>query len=930
MRARTNAILALTVAVVAIGMGLGIRLGAAHSHASRLAADAARGAGARPAGSVAAALPDALRSLASSTLGSGSSRFAAARHGEVLRTTGGGITGTFSPGGARLTSGAASLLLSLAGGGRVAPVGTGNQVRFAHPGVVEWYRNGPLGLEQGFRVTQRPAADTGSLKLSIRTSGSLTPELRGAQIVFSGHRGQRLDYGGLSAVDAAGHHLASRLGLDGSTIQLTVDDAGARYPVTVDPFIQQGTKLVAQSESGAGNFGWRAAVSADGNTAIFGAPYDTASGGAAFVFTRTAGAWSQQQKLTVPGGQRFGWSVGLSGDGFTAIVGDIFDGGGIGAAYIFSRSNNNWIIPSGGKLIGSGAQGTLTEFGTSVALSNDGSTALIGGSIDNFSVGAVWTFQRQSSSYSQLGSKLLGTGESGQAGFGNAVALSADGLTGVVGGSDDNFAHGAVWFLTRPNAGTGWTQQKVAGTGFQAEFGKSVALSGDGGTALIGADSENNLVGAAWPFLRSGSTFVADGPALVPAGIGTGEYFGHSVALSNDGQTALVGTPYDQSNNGAVWIYTRSGATWTQRGGKLAPSDGSGSSNFSDGLALSADGSTAVISGHGDNASGASGTGAAWVFGSIPSSQFTVSPAAPDGRNGWYVSPVHVTVSASDLSSAALQVRCALDPASAPASFFTLPNTCAYGGSGADITGDGRHLLYAASANAGGYVEPAPQLQTVQIDRSRPTVKCTPAPMFLLHGRGGLVSARVSDPTSGPAAPIVAGAARVGKAGGFSVTLTGSNSAGLTAVVHCRYSVLAPRLRSSIQYAYSLFGSQTEFTALTAARVPPGGKVSIACAGGGCPFGHRSLTAPSTHKVCSKGKHRKCRRTQLTSSRAFDLEPFFRGHRLSPGANVNFTISKAYTIGAIYQFTMRAGSAPRTSSNCLAPGSSKPGKGCHN
>ena len=103
-------------------------------------------------------------------------------------------------------------------------------------------------------------------------------------------------------------------------------------------------------------------------------------------------------------------------------------------------------------------------------------------------------------------------------------------------------------------------------------------------------------------FTRSGSTWTQQGGKLVGTGhagegefghIGEGE-FGVSVALSADGDTALIGAPgRTTAAQGAAWVFTRSGSTWTQQGAKLT---GAGESRnrpqFGDSVALSADGNT--------------------------------------------------------------------------------------------------------------------------------------------------------------------------------------------------------------------------------------------------------------------------------------------------------------------------------------------------
>ena len=75
----------------------------------------------------------------------------------------------------------------------------------------------------------------------------------------------------------------------------------------------------------------------------------------------------------------------------------------------------------------------------------------------------------------------------------------------------------------------------------QGNFGSSVALSGDGNTALIGGFADNNFVGAAWAFTRSASTWTQEGPKLTASDESGAGGFGGSVALSGDGRTALIG-----------------------------------------------------------------------------------------------------------------------------------------------------------------------------------------------------------------------------------------------------------------------------------------------------------------------------------------------------------------------------------------------------
>ena len=166
------------------------------------------------------------------------------------------------------------------------------------------------------------------------------------------------------------------------------------------------------------------------------------------------------------------------------------------------------------KLVGTGAVGAAAQ-GSSVALSGDGNTAILGGSSDASGAGATWVFTQdiESGVWTQQGIKLVGTGAVGAAAQGFSVALSADGNVAIVGGPYDNGGYhsvGAAWIFTR--TADVWSQQaKLVGTGVvgsSATQGWSVALSSDGNTALVGGSSDNcnpaiACVGAAWIFTRS-------------------------------------------------------------------------------------------------------------------------------------------------------------------------------------------------------------------------------------------------------------------------------------------------------------------------------------------------------------------------------------------------------------------------------------------
>jgi FG-GAP repeat protein len=546
------------------------------------------------------------------------------------------LRSSFSRRGVTVASNTAQLGMSLSGYGRgstlrslasAVPRVRANRVSYAHGPLTEWYANGPLGIEQGFDIAARPPASAGPLTLSLALSGNLTPRLRDGAVLLTG-RSAALRYGGLVATDARGHVLRSWLQLVNGNILIRVADRGASYPLRIDPMIQQGMKLTGTGATGFGRFGYAVALSEDGNTALIGARYGKVGvesgigAGGAWVFVRSAGTWAQQGGKLVGTGHvgegefahvgegEFGASVALSADGNTALIGGPRDDDGVGAAWVFTRSGSSW-SQQGGKLTGTGEAGEA-GFGSSVTLSADGDTALVGGSFDNAGAGAAWVFTRSGSSWAQQGAKLTGTGGSGGSRFGSSVSLSADGSTALIGGAADDGNVGAAWVFTR--SGSSWSQQggKLTGAGGtgEGEFGTSVSLSADGSAAVIGAPRDNEDVGAAWVFTRSGSTWSQQGPKLTGGGE-TGEgRFGVSVALSADGNTVLIGGPRDDSGVGAAWAFTRSGSTWSQQGGKRTGTGETGAGQFGRSVALSANGNTALVGGPEDDAA----VGGMWVL----------------------------------------------------------------------------------------------------------------------------------------------------------------------------------------------------------------------------------------------------------------------------------------------------------------------------
>ncbi|HJY59173.1 MAG TPA: FG-GAP repeat protein [Streptosporangiaceae bacterium] len=194
-------------------------------------------------------------------------------------------------------------------------------------------------------------------------------------------------------------------------------------------------------------------------------------------------------------------------------------------------------------------------------------------------------------------------------GFGSSVALSAGGSTALVGTSSLNGVAGAVYVFTL-RAGT-WSQTAeltASGTSAQDDFGSSVALSAGGSTALVGAPGRNSYAGAVYVFTLRRGTWSQAGK-LTASHAAAHDQFGASVALSAGASTALVGAPGHNSLAGAGYVFTLRGGTWSQTG-ELTASGAASGNQFGTSVALSAGGSTALVGAIGYN----SYAGAGYVF----------------------------------------------------------------------------------------------------------------------------------------------------------------------------------------------------------------------------------------------------------------------------------------------------------------------------
>jgi hypothetical protein len=438
------------------------------------------------------------------------------------------------------------------------------------------------------------------------------------------------------ALAACGHPTAASLdgptgGMDGQSGRDSgASDASIDAPTSpAGDFTAQQAYLKASDTSTLAQFGGSIAISADGSTLAVGAKHTGSDAGAAYVFTRVGGTWTQQARLTASNGDAgdlFGVSVAISGDGSTTAVGaqgEASAASGIGgnqsdnsaplagAVYMFARTGTGWSQEAYVKA--SNAQ-TDAFFGATVSMSIDGSTLAVGA-------------------------------------FGEA-----SNATGVGGNQLDRSASaaGAVYVFT--GVGAAWTQQayvKASNTDAGDGFGGAIALSGDGHTLVVGALDESSAAvgvdgnqadnslqdsGAAYVFAHVNGAW-SQTAYLKASNTRVDRLFGSEVAVSEHGEIAAVSAPMEgslatgingdesepfASAAGAVYVFASAGG-WKQQAYVKASNTAEGA-RFGDDVALSGDGATLVVCASGE-ASGSTGldgdqqlptaqaSGAAYTFG---------------------------------------------------------------------------------------------------------------------------------------------------------------------------------------------------------------------------------------------------------------------------------------------------------------------------
>jgi hypothetical protein len=447
---------------------------------------------------------------------------------------------------------------------------------------------------------------------------------------------QGAQFGYAAALSSDGRTLAvgsqmeesAATGVDGNQNDHSAFSAGAVYVYarTGDRWAQQA--YVKASNTGADDqFGFAVALSADGNTLAVAAPYEdsaatginsdqadnsVANSGAVYVFTRRGSAWSQQAYVKASNtgaaeeGDQFGYSIALSGDGNTLVVGAIGEDSnatsingdqasdsaqGAGAAYVFTRSGNSWSQQAYVKAANASAN---YLFGYSVAASANGNTVAVG-SFDEAGgsnaingpydrrlpgSGAVYVFSRSGATWSQqayLKAKEQDRGDS----MGCWIALSEDGNTVAAGALDEDTLVPGI----------------------------NVAQSGHSGRVDAPDDTS---AGAAYVFVRNGATW-SQQANFKASNVGKTDWFGVRLNLSGDGNTMAVSAPNEDSaaqgingkqdddsadEAGAVYMFTRDGATWSPNQVYFKGSNTRKFDEFGSAVALSRNGRTMAVGAH--------------------------------------------------------------------------------------------------------------------------------------------------------------------------------------------------------------------------------------------------------------------------------------------------------------------------------------------
>jgi len=617
-------------------------------------------------------------------------------HGLRMNNAGRRVSAEFTPAGVSFQHDTHRWAMSLRGYGygdsvrkttETVPTGTLNRVEYRRGALTEWYLNGPLGLEQGFTLDRAPGTSGGQpLTLAFALSGNVTASVDagGRSLTLRRDGAAALRYGGLTALDADGRALRAWLEAAGDELRVRVDDANARYPVTIDPYVQGATLTTRKlcdptgvCDDGAPGdfFGHSVSISADASTVVVGTPRKWTNNvptGVLYVFVKPSefeGGWNgtlprfKTKLLASDGAMKWGLelgrSVAISGDGETIVAGTF--AGLSPAAYVFVRPPNGWdaapVQTETARLTPapvSGLQNWAT-FGESVATSGDGGTIVVG--MPSYSTdpdtiashGAAYVFHRPVTGWIDAteAQKVTGTIASR---YGTSVALSEDATILVVGARGDPWLGepdqtGKTYVLAwQENSGAYATLARLDSSDATpyAFFGMSVSTTADGATIVVGAPASSiysTAPPAVYVFVRPPTGWGSTGFLLTETAKLTNsdsygdDAFGASVDISLDGNSIVAGAIRSFSSGlpGTAYVFAKPAAGWatSTEDHSIIASDGMPGNWFGDAVSLSGDGAVAVVGAPRTAIDASLDQGAAYVFtGSAAAPQASVAPSS--------------------------------------------------------------------------------------------------------------------------------------------------------------------------------------------------------------------------------------------------------------------------------------------------------------
>ena len=369
--------------------------------------------------------------------------------------------------------------------------------------------------------------------------------------------------------------------------------------ITIYTFSIRPNYLIAYDGQKNDKFGSSVSLSSDGETLVVGASDDNNKNGSVYIYKWNGNTWAVTKLIASDGSNEayFGNSVSVSAYGNTLVVGALGDNNFTGSVYVFRWNGSTWTET---KLTASDG-GDLDIFGDSVSVSADSNTLVVGAPGDNNNYndsGSVYVFRWNGSTWAET--KLTASDGGKLDIFGDSVSVSADSNTLVVGASGDNNNYndsGSV-YVFRWNGNT-WAETKLTASDGQEEayFGHSVSISSDGKTLVVGAYHDIYSKGSAYIYNWNGSTWAET--KLTASDSQEEAYFGHSVSISSDGKTLVIGAYHDIYSNGSAYIYNWNGNNWSEK--KLTALYSEAGDFFGGSVSMSSDGETFAVGASGNN-----------------------------------------------------------------------------------------------------------------------------------------------------------------------------------------------------------------------------------------------------------------------------------------------------------------------------------------